>query len=141
MRFGYLAVLIVCTVCADVFADAPNTQNISCNQDSSMADITICSKQDLNKAEANLKKIYQEALAKIDADFPASSDKDYNDGYKKALKASQDAWVKFRNVDCDFSNYDRTGGSSQLMNIYGCKADMTNARAKELEGLIKDDTL
>ena len=138
MRFRYLAVLIGCVICTKIFADTPGTQNVSCNQNSSMADMTNCSKHDLDKAEAALMKAYQQALAKIDADFSVNTDKDTNVGYKKALKASQDAWIKFRDLDCDFSNYDRNGGSSQLMNIYDCKADMTNTRAKELEGLIKD---
>jgi len=98
-----------------------------------MNDMTICSQSELAKADADMQKVYQLVLARVGAD---SQDEDFNRRYKQALEASQDAWLHFRDAECLVSNFDRDGGSSQSMNINGCKAGLARVRIDDLLGLI-----
>jgi uncharacterized protein YecT (DUF1311 family) len=52
---------------------------------------------------------------------------------KKSLKAVQLAWLKYRDLSCDFETSPSKGGSIRPMNISICLAEKTRARTKELQ--------
>ncbi len=80
---------------------------------------------DYKKADARLNKIYREVFNKVDKSQKAS------------LKAAQNAWIQFRDLDCQFQSSGSAGGSIQAMIIAGCLTDKTQARAKELNALLQ----
>src|SRR5579872_1877271 len=133
-----LVVLSLLVLCPGAMGDAMNPEIQSCDKAESTADMTICSEREYKKTDAVLKKVYQQVIDKINEFSASVDDKAFVSGYKKALNASEDAWTKFRDVDCDFATYDRTGGSSRLMNVYDCKAELTNARIKELQKIAQE---
>lgn len=96
--------------------------------------MTVCAQQEFASADAEMNKVYKQVMAKVSA---YSQDKDVSRRYEEALKTSQNAWLQFRDADCAFSNFDREGGSSQAMNIYDCKADLTKARTRALLEALK----
>lgn len=54
---------------------------------------------------------------------------------KKQLQEAQRAWIKFRDLNCNFY-HDPDGGSIARVNANSCMMRMTADRAKELENFI-----
>lgn len=80
---------------------------------------------DYKKADAQLSKVYREVFKKLDK------------SQKADLKAAQNAWIEFRDLDCQFQSSGSAGGSVQSMVIAECLTDKTDARAKELNALLQ----
>lgn len=75
-------------------------------------------------SEAELGEVYRKLLASPDAE-PAKE-------AAAALKASQDAWLKFRDAECERFTFDSRGGSMHPMLVLDCRRSMTQQRIKEL---------
>ncbi len=54
---------------------------------------------------------------------------------REKLQAAQEAWLKFRDVDCDY--YELGGGTIARIEGGICMLDLTEARAKELERAVE----
>ncbi len=88
------------------------------------SDMNQSANADYKKADAELNKAYREVLNKLDASG------------KTDLKAAQNAWIKYRDLDCKFQSSGAAGGAVQAMVVAGCMTDKTVARTKELNGLL-----
>ena len=54
--------------------------------------------------------------------------------WEAALRASQRAWIAFRDAECnDHVAMFWTGGTGATVDIIGCKTEMTKARTKDLK--------
>ena len=53
-------------------------------------------------------------------------------GRQKALTAAEQAWIKFRDTNCDFV-FDPSGGTAARMAANSCVLRMTAERALEIE--------
>jgi uncharacterized protein YecT (DUF1311 family) len=51
------------------------------------------------------------------------------------LREAQRAWIRFRDLECDFEGYEMRGGSGEPLLVLGCKALLTRKRAERLEKL------
>lgn len=87
------------------------------------SDMNQSANADYKKADAALNKAYRNVFNKLDATQKAD------------LKAAQNAWIKFRDLDCTFQSGGAAGGSIQAMVVAGCLTDKTIARTKELKKL------
>jgi uncharacterized protein YecT (DUF1311 family) len=87
-----------------------------------------CAGQEYQKADAALNKAYRELMTKLD-----------DDGQKSALKTAQQAWIKYRDANCEFESYQNKGGTIYPVVYTGCLTSMTTARTKELREAIKDN--
>ncbi len=76
---------------------------------------------------ARLNKAYKELMDQISAQR------------KKQLQLAQDAWVTYREKNCEFY-YDPEGGTIARVNANDCFVSATAARAKELETLAGSST-
>lgn len=94
----------------------------------SMADLYELSLKELDEANADLTSVFNKLLSLLD-----------NDVQKNKLKASQMAWLKYRDENVDFEDSFREGGSSQRLNHVGCLISMTKNRTIELQSVINDD--
>ena len=47
------------------------------------------------------------------------------------LKKAQKAWIKYRDLECDFEAYEMRGGSYENILRYGCKIKLTKDRVKD----------
>ena len=74
-----------------------------------------------SKADAALNAAYKQLMARYTPDEQA------------ALKASETAWIKYRDADCRFESMGVDGGSAQPMIYSGCVEDLTNERVKHLK--------
>jgi uncharacterized protein YecT (DUF1311 family) len=95
-------------------------------------DIVECSLKKLAEADADLNKSYRELMAKL--------------GDKKSelkLRTAQQAWIKYRDANCDFVMELSGGGSASTFEYNFCLVDVTTDRTKELRetlNQIKDRT-
>lgn len=83
-----------------------------------------CIGAEFDRQDVRLNKAYKTLMA---ADQPPER--------KKQLQATQRAWIKFRDLNCDFY-HDPYGGTIARVNANSCMMRMTADRAKELETFI-----
>ena len=100
-----------------------------CANPQTQAEMNICAGEDFKAADAVLNRVYQQLLAKLD------------DEEKAQLKDAENAWLKYRDTNCDFVADQFKGGSMRPMIHAGCLADMTKKRTTELRTQIKERSL
>lgn len=86
--------------------------------------INRCAQVGFENSDAELDALYRKLLAQPDM---------RSDGEATAiLKQSQDAWLKFRDSQCEWETVDLRGGTLRPMQISGCAHGLTQARIKQL---------
>lgn len=104
----------------------------SCAQALSTADMNRCADAEFARADADLNAAYRKALASI-PEFASDPPWDPK-SWEEALRASQRAWVAFRDAECDkHVAMFWTNGSGATVDILGCKTEKTEQRTKELK--------
>ncbi|WP_112312349.1 lysozyme inhibitor LprI family protein [Pseudogemmobacter bohemicus] len=114
-------------------------QEIDCATAMVQADLNQCAAAEWEAADQLLNQRYKEAMALLrdwDADLP-----DTLKGGAEALREAQRAWITYRDAACAAEGYPMRGGSAEPLLVYGCKARLTEARTKDLEGLLDYDNL
>ncbi len=104
---------------------------IDCANAVTTADLNACGEKSLDAADAALNAAYKIALSKIAAgeDVPPRDPKSWTG----KLKASQRAWLAFRDADCqDLVALENGGGTMTAGEILGCLTELTEARTKVL---------
>lgn len=95
------------------------------NESGVTVDLVECSLKKLAEADAELNKAYRQLLARL--------------GDKKwavKLRTAQQAWIKYRDANCDYVSEFSGGGSAVTFEYNFCLADMTTARTKELQEML-----
>lgn len=111
---------------------AEDDKAIDCANAVSTYEMNACADKDFTAADADLNRVYAEALKAVPE---MASDPPYDaKSWEQALRASQRAWVAFRDAECQ--NHVAmfwTGGSGATADIIGCMEEKTKARTKELK--------
>jgi uncharacterized protein YecT (DUF1311 family) len=84
--------------------------------------MTRCAEAEYQAADAGLNAAYGRLLAALD-----------DPGFRAKLKASQRAWIEFRDRECTYQTADNEGGSIHPMVYAGCLARLTRQRTSELQ--------
>lgn len=112
-------------------AHAADEERIDCKNAVSTYELNACADKDFTAADADLNRAYQSALKSIPE---LATEKPYDaKSWEAALRASQRAWVAFRDAECN--NHGAMfwgGGTGATGDIIGCMTDKTKARTKEL---------
>src|SRR5262245_49216070 len=87
-----------------------------CADAQTQADMNICWGNEYKKADAQLNQTYQQLAAMLD------------DEEKAQLKTAENAWIKYRDANCDFVGDQYKGGSMRPMIYAMCLADVTTNR-------------
>jgi len=118
-------------------AYAQDAETVDCDNAQTQMDMNTCAEQDFEKADAALNKAYKKAMtaqkaidAQVQEDLGADSV-----GAVAALKKAQRAWIDYRDGQCEGEGFQAHGGSMEPMLVMGCKASLSNSRAKELKEL------
>jgi uncharacterized protein YecT (DUF1311 family) len=88
------------------------------------SDIGRCAHIAFDNSDAELNALYRKLLAQPDmrSDEEAAA----------ILKDSQDAWLKYRDAQCEWATVDFRGGSLRPMEVSGCSWGLTKERIKQL---------
>lgn len=107
-------------------------EKIDCENAMTTADMNTCAGRDFAKEDAALNEAYRKAIAAIPE--MASADPPFDaKSWEEALRASQRAWVAYRDAECeDHVAMFWSGGSGGTVEIISCKTEMTKARTKDL---------
>ncbi len=124
-----LAMPIICVAASPVaVADDP----IDCREPSATVEINFCADKHYAASDAKLNALYQKVLAQIST---SGVEKPYDSAsWEEAMRASQRAWVAFRDADCKGAvPMEWSGGSGTSAAVLGCMTTMTDARTEDLK--------
>lgn len=79
-----------------------------------------CADREYKAADLALNKIYKQLLSKLEGE------------QREGLKRVEQAWLKYRDANCDFEASFVEGGSMQPLVRSSCLADLTKKRTAEL---------
>ena len=126
-----LAVLAAASLFPIASGHAQTPDPIDCKKATTTVEMNYCADRDYAEADRALNEAYQKALAIIGkSDGPAP----YTPAqWEKELRASQRAWLAFRDADCKgLVPMEWSGGSGTTSAVLGCMIDLTKARSKAL---------
>lgn len=106
---------------------AQSPTSVDCTNPQTQADMNYCAALDAQVADDRLNEVYQDLRAAIT-----------NETQEKQLISAQQAWISFRDSDCEFSQRRYDGGSIMPLIYSSCIAERTRQRTKELEMYLED---
>ncbi|BAY12772.1 lysozyme inhibitor LprI family protein [Calothrix sp. NIES-2098] len=96
-------------------------QKLNCNNAQNQAEINQCAQLSYQNADKKLNQVYQQLLPALPA-------------YRKPkLITAQQAWIKFRDTNCEFERSENEGGSIAPLTYFGCLARTTQQRTQQLQ--------
>lgn len=104
-----------------------------CTEAMSTVEMNACAGAEFEKADAELNRVYKEAIASIPE--MATDEQPFDKAsWEEALRASQRAWIAFRDAECE-GHVEKFwgGGTGGTVDIIGCKTEKTEQRTKELK--------
>jgi uncharacterized protein YecT (DUF1311 family) len=111
---------------------------VDCDNAMTNADMLYCAVRDYRAADAAMNRAYQSANAvAVSLDIGRDKRRDKRMGYRDALLASQRAWLKFRDAQCLVEGFGARGGSMEPLLVTACQEELTKARTKQLQDLVK----
>lgn len=119
-RLIQLTFLVLATTSAS-YASAQN-----CKNPETQLAMNICASKDFEREDARLNKNYRELQAKLEGDR------------RTGLREVQLAWIKFRDLQCDFQAAQYEGGTMQPLVRATCLTDMTKQRNKDLKYMLDE---
>lgn len=96
---------------------------LDCKNPQTQIDMNQCASADLDRETKKINKTYNNFRAKL------------NPTQKQQFKEVQLAWIKFKDLACQFEASGVEGGSAHSMVLAGCLTEKTRQRNKELEAL------
>jgi uncharacterized protein YecT (DUF1311 family) len=107
---------------------------IDCAKAVATVELNFCAEKELDKADAEMNEVYKKVLAYV---AKSGGEKPYDPkSWEEALRASQRAWVAFRDAQCKgLVPMSWGGGTGTTGEVLGCMSAMTKARTKELAEL------
>jgi uncharacterized protein YecT (DUF1311 family) len=97
----------------------------ACDSATSQADMNQCYGAEYKKQDDELNKTYQQVMKRA------------NDKQKTQLKAAQNAWIAFRDADCELLSSGAETGSVYPMVHAICMADKTRERTELLKSTLQ----
>ena len=125
MKRATVLSLLIAVTAALLFAQGTKKSD-PCANAQTQAEMNDCAGKEYKAADAVLNQVYRQLVAMLD------------DEEKSQLKEAQTAWLKYRDLNCDFVADQYKGGTIRPT-IHGlCLADVTKNRTTELRNQIKD---
>lgn len=125
-----LSILLLSATTTDL---AIAQQIADCTKVQTQMEITQCTYQEWQAADAELNIAYQSAMAnmrQMDNDLP-----EHLKGAAEALQEAQRAWIPYRDKACQSYGFQARGGTMEPMLVNICFTELTQQRTKELKEL------
>ncbi|AFY34674.1 lysozyme inhibitor LprI family protein [Calothrix sp. PCC 7507] len=100
-------------------------QRVNCNNAQTQSEINQCAQLSYQNADKKLNQFYQKLLPKL----PKPR--------QQKLITAQQAWINFRDTNCEFERSGYEGGSIAPAIYFSCLETMTNQRTKQLKEYIQ----
>jgi uncharacterized protein YecT (DUF1311 family) len=126
ITFSTLAALALLMVFAVSPARAQKQKDPCANAQTQM-ELNDCQAREYKRADAALNAVYKQLMAKVD-----------DAGERNSFKASQLAWIKYRDANCEFESYLNKGGTMYSMVYDGCLTALTEERTRHLRDLLNN---
>ena len=97
-----------------------------CKNPQSQMAMNVCANKDYEREDARLNKSYKELITKLD------------DDRRGQLKEIQLAWIKFRDLQCDYDSSQYEGGTMYSFVRSSCLLQMTRQRNKDLKAMLEE---
>lgn len=120
------AVVALLVVLTGGYASGQGKKPDPCANAQTQAEMNICAGKEYQAADKALNQTYQRLVSMLNGDE------------KLQLKGAQNAWLKYRDANCEFVADQYKGGSIRPTILGLCLADMTRNRTAELKDQIKD---
>lgn len=119
----HVAIILFLFILAPNVAVADNYIAHSCDRNQNQKDLNICSFEAYKNADEILNKVYQKAL-----DIIGDSDEQ-----EEKFRASQSAWIKYRDLTCVFESGPReNSGTIWPLIMNNCMLRHTKQRTEEI---------
>jgi uncharacterized protein YecT (DUF1311 family) len=105
--------------------NANNQEKIDYCHETDTLSVKLCAAEKLIAAEAELKELYSEQMHRLQNEEP-----------KKRLRSSQQAWLEFRQKDCEYQGWATEQGSIHSLIVSECEIRHTEQRIKALKAFI-----
>lgn len=96
---------------------------IDCNKANSTVEINYCAGLNYQEADRALNQTYQRLKSTL------------NSAQQTKLIAAQQAWIEYRDKNCDFASRNWIGGTGYSAVLTGCLEQVTRKRTQELQNL------
>lgn len=113
----HLLLVVVCALGAGVFA-----QNDPCRKPTSQRELSQCSERKFHMADDEMQKTYKSFLATLEKRAAPGLE---------PLKAAQQAWVTYRDLECRAESAEEAGELKSTM-FSDCMETLTRARITQL---------
>lgn len=101
----------------------------NCKDPQSQLAMNACAGKEYEREDARLNKTYKELTAKLEKDR------------REKLKEIQLAWIKYRDLQCDFDSSAYEGGTMYSLVRSSCLSQMTKQRNKDLKALLEEASM
>jgi uncharacterized protein YecT (DUF1311 family) len=112
-------------------------QEPQCDNPIAQSDMTRCEIRRFEAADGAMNRRWKITLALM-REYDRSPESDGRPGYADQLLKAQRAWLAYRDEHCRSDGYRMRGGSAEPMLVAGCRAELTEARAKQLAHLAEE---
>lgn len=128
MRKILAALFIGCLCVLNATGQKPATQTKKqpCADLTAQNEMNRCAADEYKKADAELNKVYQQLLPKIEGE------------HKEKLRLAQRAWIAFRDAHCEYEAFAFEGGTMQPLIRFSCLETATRERTKQLRGALQE---
>ena len=132
MRETIRFIVVTGLVCAiSLWSGISAAQEPDCEDPQSQAEMTGCAGLEREAADAELNEVWGQAVT-LAQDQDRLAPEDGRPGYEETLRETQRAWIKFRDLACQYSGYAARGGTMEPMLINQCLSRLTKARTEDL---------
>lgn len=115
------------SILASLILAAPQgaiAQRINCSKATSTVELKYCSQQSYQAADKKLNQVYQQVSSRL------------NREPKQLLTTAEQAWIKFRDNNCNFETYANRGGTGYEIFRNGCLERLTKQRTQDLQNYL-----
>lgn len=101
----------------------------NCKDPQSQLAMNTCAAKEYEREDSKLNQLYKELVNKVDADK------------KSKLKEVQSAWIKYRDLQCDYDSSAYQGGTIYSLVLSTCLTQTTRQRNKDLKAMLEEASL
>ena len=125
--------MVIAALALMAVPDEPN-----CIEPTIQLELNACAGLELQAADAAMNREWKRLLPRLKArDKDVGPPTDGGPTYVKALLDAQRTWLRYRQTHCRSYAFFARGGSMEPMQLYGCEAQLTNERTKQLHELFE----